>query len=150
MNNILILLLSFIILSCNPAPKIKSVNSPPRCLASQSQCVINNELGQFSVLFNVDKIHGDLPFELSIAYKSVSNDIKFSGFLEGKDMFMGKIPVFFNKLDDESRQSADVLLVNCSEEQMVWRLWITIEIPANHDKELIKKSFFIDFTSSRL
>jgi len=150
MNNIFIIFFSLIFIGCNPSQKVKSEYNEPHCLTSQSQCVINNEIGQFSVLFNVDKIHGDLPFELSIAYKSLSKNIKFSGHLEGKDMFMGKIPVFFNKLENENRQSADVLLVNCSEEQMVWRLWVTIEIPASHDKELMKKSFFIDFTSTRL
>jgi len=137
--------------ACNPKQEIKNSYIKPQCLTSQSECVVTNELGQFSLLFNVKEIHGELPFELSIAYTSNNKEFKFSGYFEGKDMFMGKIPVFFTKVKNENKQTSEVLLANCSEEQMVWRLWVTVEAFAD-DKQVLKKktTFFIDFTSTRL
>ncbi|NQZ79583.1 MAG: hypothetical protein HRT52_01075 [Colwellia sp.] len=149
------ILVSFLwlLIACNPKPEIKSSTIKPQCLASQSKCVVTNELGQFNLLFNVEEIHGELPFELSITYDSNDNDIKFSAYLEGKDMFMGKIPVFFTKMKNENKQISEILLANCSEDNMVWRLWVTVEASTDNEKTLKlkkKKTFFIDFTSTRL
>ncbi|MFT5759149.1 MAG: hypothetical protein ACI9LM_003903 [Alteromonadaceae bacterium] len=148
-------------MSCNPTAEIKSLYILPHCLDSQSKCVVDNELGQFKLLFNVDKVYGDMPFELSIVYTSTSEDIKLSGFLEGKEMFMGKIPVFFTKGQNENKQTSEVLLANCSEDQMMWRLWVTAEVigdqPGNqldnqlgNNQKLTKRTFFVDFMVSRL
>jgi hypothetical protein len=69
---------------------------------------------------------------------------KATAYLEGRDMFMGKVPVFFEPTGDGKIYLAESLLANCSEEQMVWRLWITVELI---DKN---QTFFVDFTSQRL
>ena len=60
------------------------------------------------------------------------------------DMFMGKVPVFFETMSKENVFVAESLLANCSEEQMVWRLWITVELESK------AKTFFVDFTSKRI
>jgi hypothetical protein len=147
---LILLSLLLTLMSCSPKEEVESLYTVPHCVTSQSQCLVDNELGQFTVLFNVDKVHGDIPFELSIVYTSAAENIKFSAYLEGKDMFMGKIPVFFTKAQNENKQTSEVLLANCSEEQMVWRLWVTIEAQDMNQPELKKNSFFIDFTSTRL
>jgi hypothetical protein len=104
-----------VLMSCSAEQEIESLYIAPRCVDSQSKCVVNNDIGQFKVLFNVDKVHGDIPFELSIVYTSPVDNLKFSAYLEGKDMFMGKIPVFFAKTQNENKQTAEGLLDNCSE-----------------------------------
>ncbi|WP_345315624.1 hypothetical protein [Ferrimonas gelatinilytica] len=42
--------------------------------------------------------------------------------IEGRDMFMGVIPVRF---DTQGR--ATVMYGSCSSDYMVWRLWVTLE-----------------------
>ncbi len=131
---------------------------PTQCIESQSQCEIVTELASFSIKFSqfqmIDKVKAELPFviELSQLVSNVtkpnvakSMDItKVSAYLEGKDMFMGKVPVFFEKSEDSNKFVAQSLLANCTEEQMVWRLWLTVEgIDAT-------QTFFVDFTSQRL
>jgi len=131
---------------------------PTQCIDSQSQCEIVTELASFSIKFSqfqmIDKVKAELPFviELSqLANKTVEpgiaqalNITKVSAYLEGKDMFMGKVPVFFEKGEGGNKFLAQSLLANCTEEQMVWRLWITVESA----KET--QNVFIDFTSQRL
>ena len=70
--------------------------------------------------------------------------IKATAYLEGRDMFMGKVPVFFETMGKKNIYVAESLLANCSEEQMVWRLWITVQLAEN------TTIFFVDFTSQRL
>jgi len=150
--------LFLLLMSCNPKQELESIYIAPHCLASQSQCMVTNDIGQFNVLFNVDKVHGDMPFELTLTYPSVNENIKFSAYLEGKEMFMGKIPVFFTQVQNEQKQRSEVLLANCSEDQMVWRLWITAEVTDNivtnelddNNQSRTKRTFFIDFLSTRL
>ena len=95
-----------------------------------------------------DKVKTELPFFIELAQlpqqepmKSITNA---TAYLEGRDMFMGKVPVFFETIGKKNIYVAESLLANCSEEQMVWRLWITVELAGK------SKTFFVDFTSQRL
>ncbi len=123
-----------------------------QCIDSQSQCEINTELANVSVKFSQhqlsDKIKTELPFfiELTLIFQQspLQGITKVSAYLEGKDMFMGKVPMFFEPTDKDNVYLAQSLLANCSEEQMVWRLWITVELK---DKT---QTFFVDFSSQRL
>lgn len=74
----------------------------------------------------------------------IANISKVSAYLEGRDMFMGKVPVFFDKKDDSTIYLAEGLLASCTEDQMVWRLWITAETAGE------EQTFFVDFMSQRL
>jgi len=142
--------------ACKPIIEQGSVtakNLPiAQCIGSQSQCEITTELAQFTVKFSQYQLGGkvktELPFviEISQLVRNVKEPriTKVSAYLEGKEMFMGKVPVFFEKEKESNIFLAQSLLANCSEEQMVWRLWITVELKGR------EQTSFIDFTSQRL
>jgi hypothetical protein len=135
------------------------VSLPFECLTSQSICEAKTIFGKISVKFNVGKVLTEHPFSIRVELKKdhLLND-NFSpkdlysvvGYMEGKTMFMGKIPLFFSE-DITTEQNyfvAETMLGSCSENNMVWRLWLTVEKKSeNNDKQ--QTSFFIDFQSSR-
>ena len=145
------------------------------CLTSQSKCTVTTKLGDFDVRFSqsnplpehtadntfkkkndavIDQILTELPF--SIIINKVNNTerssqvITISGYLEGKDMFMGKVPVFFDKEADSQLFIATSLLASCSENTMIWRLWLTVKQGITKEGANKEQSFFIDFESLRL
>jgi len=146
----------FLISACKPISEQDSINSASalvsQCIVSQSQCEISTELGNFSVKFSqhqlADKVKTELPFFIELAQlpqqEPMQSIIKATAYLEGRDMFMGKVPVFFETMGKKDIYVAESLLANCSEEQMVWRLWITVQLAEN------TTTFFVDFTSQRL
>ena len=65
-------------------------------------------------------------------------------------MFMGKIPLFFNRQlegDEDYSFIAETMLGSCSEDRMTWRIWITLEMIDVNYKD--QKTFFIDVDSTR-
>jgi hypothetical protein len=168
-----IILVGFVLLTsgCKPAAENSTVNinnpSVLQCIKSQSQCEISTDLGNFSLKFSQqqlsENVKTELPFLIELSLLSESSEhntlhgtgqstahsiqksiTKVSAYLEGKEMFMGKVPVFFEQGTNEPVYLAESLLASCSEEQMIWRLWITVEL------ENKTQTFFIDFTSQRL
>jgi hypothetical protein len=168
-----IIFIGFILLTsgCKPVADKSAVNSDNllklQCIESQSRCEVSTELANFSLKFSqqqlLDKVKTELPFfiELSLLEKNAEQSAeqshvesaaqniqksisKVSAYLEGKHMFMGKVPVFFEQGTNEGIYLAQSLLASCSEDQMDWRLWITVEMAEQ------KQTFFIDFTSQRL
>jgi len=137
----------------------------PQCLPSQSQCLVETSLGTFNVNFSINPDHNkvitEVPFHIVVEFAAPTNTSlninSIEGYLEGRDMFMGKIPAFFSQLssnntsiNNTSINIAEILLGSCSEDIMTWRLWLTIEL-GDKDQPNIKqtKSFFIDFDSHR-
>lgn len=111
------------------------------------------------VKFNVGKVLTEHPFDIRVELKkdhllkdnfSAEDSYSVVGYMEGKTMFMGKIPLSFTEdiTTEKNYFVAETMLGSCSEDNMVWRLWLTVEKKsANNDKE--QTSFFIDFQSSR-
>ncbi len=155
---VLILVCIFNILACKPVEKKSLENKqayPFYCLSSQSNCLFDTELGQFSVEFSgltaQGKLKTDLPFQIQLQFEPRDKNHQLTtiqSYLEGKTMFMGKIPVFFEQDAIKNNAKAETLLASCSEEVMTWRLWLQIEIAA--DGEVQQQNFFIDFDSKRL
>ena len=158
-KRVIVFLFIFCLLSCEPvqhAQKKKTSSHKPvySCLTSQSACEVNTEFGRFTLLFSgkesKGKLKTELPFQLQLRFEPISDKYQVAntgGYLEGKTMFMGKIPVFFEQ-GNTNIWLAQTLLASCSEEVMTWQLWIQVEILA-HDKKH-QQEFFIDFDSVRL
>jgi hypothetical protein len=165
--------------ACIPAKNNQTTYTVPQCLKSQSQCVVQTKYGKVEVLFNRDNVLTETPFNIYLkldkldkleeknVIKAPSNkatDAKLNykiaqikSYMEGKEMFMGKIPVFFAPSAQDNILVAQTLLGSCAKEQMVWRLWFTVffeKINAStaeiQDKKSYQDTFFIDFTSNRL
>jgi len=141
---------------------------PFQCISDQSRCEVITEFGTVLVKFNVEKVLTELPFSILVEFKESSllaneinqkdkqkkkhyENLKVLGYMEGKTMFMGKIPLFFdNQLEDKKHNQfiAETMLGSCSEDRMTWRIWITLEMnDVNNEKE--HTTFFIDFPSTR-
>ncbi len=159
----IVILLIFNILACKPIQQASlSENKQQQqvfsCLASQTHCDVNTKFGLFSIQFSGEvespqgRVKTELPFQIKIRFDAVDKTHQLKGissYLEGKTMFMGKIPVFFQKDKKENNvMVAETLLASCSEDVMTWRLWIEVEITS--DDNAIQQNFFIDFDSKRL
>jgi hypothetical protein len=158
---VVVIVFIFNLLACNPIQqasqkKITHPQVPFTCLASQSSCEVSTDLGTFIIAFSgqVDtgKIKTELPFQIQLTFDGAAENFQLknvSSYLEGKSMFMGKIPVFF-EITEKSHNTtiAQTLLASCSDEVMTWRIWFTAEIEQADD--IIKQDFFIDFDSKRL
>ena len=154
-----VLVLMFTLLACKPVTPVSSndIKLQPSsffCLVSQSQCNVNVDYGHFDIQFSQTaqegKIKTELPFYIQLHFDGLDKKSKIqsiSSYLEGKSMFMGKIPVFF-KEDQNNGMIAESLLANCSEDIMTWRLWFTVEVLVADKVQ--QQDFFIDFDSQRL
>ena len=162
MNKIFVVILIILnLIACNPAQKAsqnKNTSSkiPFSCLSSQNQCDINTELGTFTIEFSGQieegKVKTELPFHIQLTFNAATENTQIktvNSYLEGKSMFMGKIPVFFEQTENNSNvMRAETLLVNCSEEIMTWRQWFAIEV--EQEGKIVTQDLFIDFHSKRL
>jgi len=160
-KNVVVILFLFNLVACNPAQKASQNKSaskvaPFSCLSSQNQCDVTTDLGVFTVEFSGQteqgKVKTELPFHIQLTFNASMKDSQIksvNSYLEGKSMFMGKIPVFFEQGEKNSNvMRAETLLVNCSEEIMTWRQWFAVEV--DQGGEVVTQDFFIDFDSKRL
>lgn len=116
-----------------------------QCMAEQSQCQFVITSGQIDVLFDVEKIVAEQPFNLLVSYQGREIFNHVSGYLEGEDMFMGKIPLIIESTSLQVAQDlkmatiasplprnnqvfkAEVLVGSCSATQMKWRIWLNFQ-----------------------
>ncbi len=115
----------------------------PLCISGQSTCHISTDLGEFAILFDHAEIVAETSFNL-ILRSNESITVSVSGYLEGKDMYMGKVPLIFEQNANE--YIARLLLGACSQPTMTWRMWLTFK-DENSGKEFTR---FVDFVSKRL
>ena len=167
----------FICMACMPAKKNKLVSVEPQCLKSQSQCIVETKFGKVSVLFNKGKVFTEEPFNIYLMLEDINvreqslvqnkkakltyKISKINSYMEGKEMFMGKIPVMFSPSGQDNMLATEALLGSCSQKQMVWRLWLTVLFEINNQSttdnavkesypnDINQETFFIDFTSNR-
>jgi len=163
MIRIAIMVFSLNLLSCSEGQNNTVIYSPIQCIKSQSSCQILTQFGVLEVKFNVEVIKPETPFSVFVDLKengpiTKNQNYIVSGYLEGKNMYMGKIPLFFSAIDSRNNNKAsggdnlesfnykaDVLLGSCSEEKMAWRMWLTVV-----DNTGNKETHFIGFISSRI
>ena len=158
----LYLLLLIMLSACNDNSQSKRINATDatqpiamQCLELQSQCDFELADGRAQVLFDVKKIIAEQAFNMSINYTGANRIKTVSGYMEGVEMFMGKIPVFLepalapdkrraDKIPSIQQQTsqhataitqqvflAELLVGSCSAEQMTWKLWLTFTMADN-------------------
>ncbi|MCI2284519.1 hypothetical protein L3081_15385 [Colwellia sp. MSW7] len=127
------------------------------CIKSQSQCDVETVYGKFTIQFSGDAnqtyIKTELPFHAQLTFDATNETYMLksvSSYLEGKSMFMGKIPVFFEPSENQESNTrvAESLLASCSEEIMTWLFWFKVEILV--DGIVQQQDFLIEFDSERL
>jgi len=156
----IVIFLFFNLLACEPISatlnkKPIQPQAPFVCLSSQSQCEVTTDYGRVTLKFSQamqeeGKVKTELPFQLKLNFDGLSESYQIkniSSYLEGKTMFMGKIPIFFQE-QSPNIMIAESLLANCSEDVMTWQLWVQVEILV--DEGIQQQDFFIYFDSQRL
>lgn len=169
-----LLLWAFLALGCEQR-KEESSTIEPKCISSQSACVIKSVSGDFSILFNRESIITENPFEITLISDSKYIIKNISAHIEGKNMFMGKIPLFFEYLPNENKKQesnisrvnveqseliesndinqnkmyvANTMLGSCSEEHMRWIIYFTVSLTTTQGK-IKTENFNIEFNSFR-
>lgn len=174
----------FTLCACQPVSlsKQKDTAIDYQCISSQSQCIVDSELLQVKVEFAqqnnysnnvkvadsaVDNILAEMPFKvlLTLSGENLAKVAHVSAYLEGRDMFMGQVPLSFTLTEFKSvgseknhivqenmkniqQYQAESLLANCTEETMVWRLWLIVEYKSEVNDQQ-KQKMFVDFTGQR-
>lgn len=146
-KTLIFIIIALFLLACGKNKKNDIPHIEPQCLPSQSQCVIETTIGDIEVLFDKKRVLTEVPFHIFVKGDSDIKLVSAKGFLEGKEMFMGRVPVLFDL--DQSVFKAETLLGSCSEEQMIWLLWLTIDYQEQNSTVIKQTSFNIEFTSFR-
>lgn len=156
----LIVFVTFLLASCgkeeqfSELDKHQNVNADTavfQCISSQSFCDIVTEYGKFSIKFDRGTILTELPFKIEIEHKGTGKVEKVSAYMEGKEMFMGKVPVFFSSTQKDTTVNqfvAESMLASCAEEFMTWRIHFSVE-GRLADSEAFTTTFSIDFDTKR-
>jgi len=132
-----------LISSCGETEHIGNKLSSPECLSSQSKCVLSTEIGEFKVAFDRAELLTESPFQIYVVPQFPQETYVISAHIEGKDMFMGKIPLFFKESNGEL--IAETMLGSCSQRIMTWQMWIEIT-NRNSQKKVTQ---LIEFKSTR-
>ncbi len=93
-------------------------------------CVFNSVLGNFFLSVNEGKIVPEQWYNLTLK-SDVKNWQVMSAKVVGKTMFMGQIPIKFSPLverDGVLQSHAKSMIGVCTEDKMLWRLKMLIEI----------------------
>ncbi|XQW83628.1 hypothetical protein ACOYR1_10740 [Thalassotalea piscium] len=149
-NLIFVIMCTFLvgIVSCSKDKKATVERIEPQCLASQSACQITTSFGKLSVLFDQKAIIPEQEFTLFVGNKSLEQGFNITGFIEGKSMYMGKIPLFFSSEKVNGFKTAQTMLGSCTDKKMIWSLQLTL-VPTSETANNQPESFSIEFTSIR-
>lgn len=93
-------------------------------------CVFNSILGNFVLSVDEGKIVPEHWYNLTLKSDAKSWQVK-SAKIVGKTMFMGQIPIKFSpveKNDGELQSHAKSMIGVCTEDRMLWRLKMIIEV----------------------
>ena len=140
----------FILTGCEQNKKSTPPLIEPKCLTSQSACKIKSTDGDFSILFNVDSIFTENEFEIVLVSHGHHQIKSISAHIEGKNMFMGKIPLFFKPEKNEKtiKYITKTMLGSCNEENMRWVIFFTIN-KIKESGEVVDEKFLVEFDSVR-
>lgn len=97
------------------------------CDFQRQNCTVAAANGQiYTLKANPKNVQSEAEITFTLV-SSQHNAIKIiSAWIEGKDMYMGKIPLFFN--ENKYAPKATTMIGVCTEDSMVWVMHITIEI----------------------
>lgn len=145
LNKSYVCLLFFIFINgCTNADKVPMATIEPRCMEFQEKCEIKFGENALLVQFDVEELKPEQAFNIYLKNSLSNEDIEYSGYMEGVNMYMGKIPLFFDRLDTNISK-AEVMLGSCSTSKMIWRIWLIIKNKTTNTT--VKKSIDIQVYS---
>jgi len=127
--------LAFSLGGCDLGDKSTHANKTDSSLCDfyAGSCVQNSLNGDISLSLEPAGAPSEKPLKFRL--KSQSPIKLLSARLEGRDMFMGVIPVKFEK-SDEKHYEATATYGSCSSGYMVWRLWLNLETDKGQNQSL--------------
>ena len=138
---------AILLTACSPQDKVnlaagvKSVRTA-QCITQQSQCQFDLAGGQVQVLFTVDRIVAEQAFNMVLNYQGTQALISVSGYLEGVNMYMGKIPLFIDE-DFQNNRLNNKKLDNLTPEKIdITQLKIESEFDSIFESETASKQVF--------
>lgn len=134
--------LILLLVSCSKDNSTKVEYQAFSCTEFQSICEKKLAEGKLEILFNVAKIAPESEVTLKLNPTFDKSIEKVIGFIEGKSMYMGKIPLLFSAPSSQEEVQATFMLGSCSDPKMIWQTRIEV-----HFVDGTKTSFFFDFTS---
>ncbi len=96
------------------------------CDFEYSPCAFNSSQGKAWLQAEPAIIKTENEITFSLSFDDPSNVVIKTARLEGKDMYMGVIPVFFTKVGEQYRGGA--MLGACMHDKMVWQMFVEIEV----------------------
>ena len=115
----------------------------PQCIDSQSSCNMTLENYSVDLAFDQLKLKAENPFTLHLLTKgSLPKNLTLSGHIEGENMYMGKIPLFFEPTSQGF--SAKSMLGSCSEKKMRWRFYIHATFELAGKKKHLERYFTVE------
>ena len=145
----LMVVVSLFLLGCGQEKTKQETLIADKCISAQSQCHAEGEFGQFTITFDTEKPIAEQPFYMYVRYQGDKQLSKLEAYMEGKNMYMGKVPLFF-ETDDTNKSSAQkamVLLGSCSEDKMLWQ--INFIATFNEGTKTKQKLFMIELISTQ-
>lgn len=145
---ILLVLLLFLFSCSTDETKAPVILDSPICIDSQSNCSNTLPHGEISLLFDRDKVINESEFTIHLQYTGEKKLKNIKAYIEGKDMFMGKIPLLFYP-DDNNPQVfiANGQLGSCTNNEMVWTLVVVLKYKSLNEDTVIEEVTYFDFTS---
>ncbi|MGJ8693460.1 MAG: hypothetical protein ACSHW0_13375 [Thalassotalea sp.] len=146
MNKFVVALCGFALLmiGCEKSPLVGEQVIVPHCTDYQSVCQLTIGEYNFKVNFNQNQLQAEVPFKFYLTSSdNLPPDFKLSGYIEGVNMYMGKIPLFVEISANEI--VAESMFGSCSEAEMVWRIYLNVSYSVN--QKMQEHQRFFDVTS---
>lgn len=121
-----VFLVTFLTACSDPSTIIHESSENSESSQTSLNCIASSPCQSHEItLWNsAETLRPETPFDLFLDTQNPALKVR-AAWLEGKSMYMGKIPVFFT-LEQNSRWSAEVMVGACSDPVMEWLL--TIEL----------------------
>lgn len=129
------------VISCSKKENSIDLSQSAQCISEQSHCYLESPFGVIDIAFDSQYLVAEQPFKLHIKSKN-SNLAVLGGYMEGVDMYMGKIPLLFNQAE-QGDFIAKTMFGSCSMKQMQWRVWLTLADTQSADESVKKISFTV-------
>lgn len=116
--------LIFNLCACNDSSEQitdKKKLDPSLCIFSQGECIKQVAGIELKITLSPVDAPSEKPLELKLLSSSAISDVRIR--LEGRDMFMGVIPVNIHKLTEKAYEGRTIY-GSCSSGHMVWRGFI--------------------------
>ncbi|AQS36115.1 hypothetical protein Sps_00926 [Shewanella psychrophila] len=123
------LILAFVCSACSPQQQAETalntqilVEDISLCNFSQASCDKQVAGIDLSLLITPFNTPSEKPLTIELVSSEAISDINMR--IEGRDMFMGVIPVNLSKLN-ENQYNGQLIFGSCSSNYMVWRAFVT-------------------------